>query len=100
MAHALLLEFDGVDRDQYDAVNGKLNIDPETGQGDWPDGLLYHAGAGKDGGWVVFEIWESQDKQADFMNNRLGRALQEGGISGPPARAEWLDLAAAHSPSG
>jgi hypothetical protein len=28
------------------------------------------------------------------MEDRLGRALQEGGISGPPSRAEWLDLAA------
>ena len=32
------------------------------------------------------------------MNERLGQALQEGGISGPPARVEWIDLAAQHSP--
>jgi hypothetical protein len=28
------------------------------------------------------------------MNERLGRALQEGGINEAPARVEWLDLAA------
>ncbi|MDX6598054.1 MAG: hypothetical protein QOE87_1941, partial [Gaiellales bacterium] len=28
---------------------------------------------------------------------RLGRALQEGGITGPPSRAEWIDLAAYRS---
>ena len=32
------------------------------------------------------------------MNERLGRALQEGGISEPPARVEWIDLAAHASP--
>ena len=100
MANAILLEFDGVTREHYDAVNAKLNIDPETGEGDWPDGLLYHAGAAKDGGWVVFEIWESQDAQAAFMNGRLGQALQEGGVTSPPTRAEWLDVAAVHAPSG
>jgi hypothetical protein len=34
------------------------------------------------------------------MNERLGQALQEGGIGDPPGRAEWLDVAAHHSPGG
>ena len=32
------------------------------------------------------------------MSERLGQALQQGGIGGPPARVEWIDLAAQHSP--
>jgi hypothetical protein len=40
------------------------------------------------------EVWESQQAQGRFMENRLGQALQEGGISGPRSRVEWLDLAA------
>jgi hypothetical protein len=36
MAAGLILEFDGVGRDGYDAVNGRLGIGPESGQGDWP----------------------------------------------------------------
>lgn len=98
MAQGLILEFDGVGHEQYEAVNGRLGIDPETGQGDWPAGMLYHAGGAKPGGWVVFEVWESQQAQEEFMHGRLGRALQEGGISGPPARVEWLELAAHHAP--
>jgi hypothetical protein len=97
MAEALILEFDGVGREQYEAVNGALGIDMERGSGDWPEGLLFHAGAAKPGGWVVFEVWDSRQSQERFMNERLGPALGQGGIEGPPERVEWLDLAAYHS---
>ncbi len=98
MAEGLLLEFDGIGREEYEAVNDRLGIDPKSGQGDWPAGLVFHAGGARPGGWVVFEVWESRDAQAEFMNERLGRALQEGGINEPPTRVEWLELAAYHSP--
>jgi hypothetical protein len=48
----LILEFDGIDRDTYTAVNGHLGIDANTGEGDWPAGTLFHAGGAKPGGWV------------------------------------------------
>ena len=48
MAEGLILEFDGVGRGQYEAVNERLGIDMSTGAGEWPDGLLYHAGGAKD----------------------------------------------------
>ncbi len=99
MAQGLILEFAGFGREQYDAVNERLGIDQASGQGDWPAGLVFHAGGAKPGGWVVFEVWESKDDQERFMNERLGRALQEGGITGPPTRVEWLELAAHHSPA-
>lgn len=44
------------------------------------------------------EVWESREDQERFMQDRLGRALQEGGVSGPPSRVEWLGLAAYHTP--
>ena len=94
MSEGLILEFAGVGREQYDAVNERLGIDQATGVGDWPDGLQFHAGGATAGGWMVFEVWESKDAQHRFMEDRLGRALQEGGISAPPSRIEWIDLAA------
>jgi hypothetical protein len=100
MAEGLILEFEGVGREQYDAVNARLGIDQYSGQGDWPAGLVFHAGGAKAGGWVVYEVWETREAQEQFMNERLGRALQEGGITAPPARAEWLELAAYNSPAG
>jgi hypothetical protein len=99
MADALVLEFDE-DRALYERVNGLLGIDPASGEGDWPPGLLFHSGAAKPGGFLVFEIWESKADQERFMEERLGRALQEGGVSGPPSRLEWLDLAAYHNLAG
>ena len=92
MAEGLVLEFEGVGREQYRAVNAALGIDPDTGQGEWPAGLTFHAGGGTAGGWLVFEVWESRDAQGRFMEERLGRALQEGGITAAPSRVEWVEL--------
>lgn len=100
MAEGLILEFDGYGREHYDPVNERLGIDPHSGEGDWPSGMLYHAAGAKDGGFVVFEIWDSKASQEKFMNERLGRALQEGGVTDPPSRVEWLEIAAYHSPGG
>jgi hypothetical protein len=97
MADGLILEFDGVGLEQYERVNGLLGIDMATGEGDWPDGLLFHTGGAKPGGFVVFEVWDSRADQEAFMARRLGQALAGGGIEGPPARLEWLDVAAHHS---
>jgi hypothetical protein len=99
MAEAIIWEFDGIGRDDYDAVNEALGIDPTAGVG-WPDGLLFHVGAGKPGGWVVFEVWESRDAQERFLNERLMPALAAGGVTEPPTRNEWLDVAAYANPSG
>jgi hypothetical protein len=99
MADGLILEFDGVGRAEYDAVNAALGFDPVAAAGHAPAGLLYHAGGAKaGGGWVVFEVWASKADQARFMEERLGRALQEGGITAPPSRVEWLELAATVQP--
>jgi hypothetical protein len=46
------------------------------------------------------EVWESQEHQQRFMEGRLGPAMQDGGITGPPGRVEWLELAAHHHPAG
>jgi hypothetical protein len=92
MAQGLILEFDNIDVDVYNAVNDALGLDRD-GNGDWPAGLLFHSGGAKPGGWVVFEVWDSQESQGRFMADRLGAALAGAGVTGPPARVEWLDLA-------
>jgi hypothetical protein len=94
MAMGLILEFDGVGRDEYLAVNRALGVDMPAGTGDIPSGLTYHAAGAKPGGWVVFEVWATQESQQRFMEERLGRALQEGGVNAPPSRVEWVELTA------
>ena len=93
MADALILEFPGVTVAEYRAVNRALGIDVSTGAGEWPDGLLFHSAGTSPAGLIVYEIWESQDAQGRFMGDRLGRALQEGGITAAPSRVEWQELA-------
>jgi hypothetical protein len=92
VAEGLILEFEGVGLEQYMAVNKALGIDVTTGAGEWPEGLLFHSAGTRPGGLLVYEVWESQDAQGRFMNGRLGRALQEGGITTAPSRVEWMDL--------
>jgi hypothetical protein len=47
---------------------------------------------------VVFELWSSQADQERFLTDRLGPALSQAGIEGPPARLEWIEVAAVQQP--
>lgn len=97
MSEALLYEFTGVSADDYKAVNAILGLDPATGSGDWPSGLLSHTGAtSEDGGFIVFEVWDSQQSQEAFVASRLGPALGQAGVP-EPTRAEWLSVVGHHS---
>jgi hypothetical protein len=101
MAAAVILEFEGVTTKEYDAVNAALGIDTETGEGEWPDGLVTHsAGLNEDGHLVVMEVWDTPEHQAWFMEGRLGAALAEGGVTEPPSSVTWIELVAHHSPGG
>jgi hypothetical protein len=97
MAAELILEFEGVTLAEYYAVNKELGIDPESGEGNWPDGLVTHsAGLNEDGHLVVIEVWDTPEHQARFMEGRLGEALARGGIAAPPSSITWIELAAHH----
>jgi hypothetical protein len=98
MPEALILEFTGVGEAEYTAVNKHLGIDMQTGQGDWPAGLLSHAaGQADDGTFIVAEVWSSRAAQDAFMTARLGEALAAGGVTAPP-RVRWVPLLAYHLP--
>jgi hypothetical protein len=98
MAEGLILEFDGLSAEDYKRVNELLGIDMESGEGDWPAGLHTHVGGASDGGWIVFELWASRADQERFLEERLGPALAEAGIEGPPARMEWIEISAHRTP--
>ena len=100
MAELLILEFEGIGKDEYDAVNGKLGLDMQTGEGDWPEGLLVHtAGTDEGGNFVVSEVWSSREAQADFMQKRLGEALAAGGVTSQPT-VRWIPLIALQNLGG
>jgi hypothetical protein len=95
MAEALLLELNGVGVEDYERVNGKLGIDMQNGEGDWPQGLLFHSAGEKPGGLVIYEVWSSRADQESFLHGSLGQALEAAGVA-QPQRMEWLELLSAH----
>ena len=98
MAYGIVLEFEGVGKKEYDAVNALLGIDPVGGTGDWPKGLTSHAGGTTaDGGLCVFEVWESKAEQEAFMSTRLGAAIGAAGVPAP-SRVTELDIVGYNTP--
>jgi hypothetical protein len=101
MPAGVILEFEGVSKKDYDAVNKELNVDPYSGKGDWPDGLISHSAGRNDAGrFVVMEVWDTPDHQARFMEGRLGEALEKGGVTSPPVSVTWIELDAHIVPEG
>ena len=97
MSEVLILEFRDVSPDLYETANKALELDPDTGTGQWPAGIVSHvAGAHADGnGLTVVEVWESREAQDEFMNTRLGPVLGQVGIP-QPTRAEWMAVKGYH----
>ena len=90
MAEVIVIEVD-CDPALYPKVNQLLGLDPATGSGDWPNGMVSHVGGGGDGTVVVVEVWESRAEQESWMASKLGPALGQVGVP-QPKRMEWLDL--------
>ncbi|MFI5034731.1 MAG: hypothetical protein ACHQFZ_00820 [Acidimicrobiales bacterium] len=95
MAHQLILGFTGVTEEQYWAVDRALGTHMASDHGDIPPGLRSHTfGRTADGEFLVTEVWDTVEDQQAFMDARLGRALVEGGITGPPSQMTWLEVLA------
>jgi hypothetical protein len=98
MAEALILEFAGMTETEYEAVSDQLGIDMQTGEGEWPPGLVSHAaGTADDGTFVVTEIWATRADHGAFLDSRLGPALAAGGVAAMP-KVRWVPLLAHHLP--
>jgi hypothetical protein len=94
MAVGLIIEFSGIGKAEYDAVDDALGLDMYAKTGDFPDGLITHAAGNSDRGtFIVTEVWESQAHQEKFMQSRLGAALHEGGVTAAPT-ITWVELLA------
>ena len=78
----------GNDTANYDAIHEKL-MAADT----MPDGFLVHtAGATPDGGFRVFEVWESGAHFQAFVEERLMPILKELGTQGPEPTVTTYEL--------
>lgn len=89
---AMWLEWDDGERHQrdYGRVASVIGLRATP-----PDGLVVHtAGATADGGFRVFDVWESRDHIEAFFADRLMPLMGDvlGGPPPPPARTEVYDL--------
>lgn len=81
MAVGVLFSFSGVSQEQYDQVcRGLNNGQPLKSLADWPTpGCLSHvAGPTPDGGWHVFDVWESEEAFGRFAQQLMPLAQQAG----------------------
>lgn len=67
------------------AVNARLGDTPPAG------GLFHAEGPAEDGGWWVFNLWESDDAYHAFVANILTPAMSEAGVT--PAAGDLRRLA-------
>ena len=71
-----MLEFDGADRQQHDAVNARLGLDPESGKRDRPGLPRSQTGAAKPAAEIV-EAWETPDAYEQLIHGRLEQATHQ-----------------------
>jgi hypothetical protein len=67
MAVAVILEYENVSPDQYDAVIADMGM---TGQRQ-PHQILHVAGSMPNGGWRVVDIWESREAFEAFVCSQV-----------------------------
>lgn len=90
MAEMIVLRFSAPKAvELYRRVNDLIGLDPSTGAGDWPAGLLDHQAAGDDEAIVVVETWETRAAQEEFMRDRLVPAFAEADVPAPES-VTWL----------
>jgi hypothetical protein len=93
VAQVLKMRWEGVAPEQYDAARGILDFDSDP-----PVGLVFHVAWFRDGGITVVDVWESSALFDDFMQARLGPAIQQIGIEGQP-ELRWFEAHAYFDPA-
>jgi hypothetical protein len=91
MAVGMLLDAPEGSQAMYDALTEKIfgSIQPAT----TPEGLIIHtAGPLPDGGWRVFDVWESAEAFWRFFDAQLLPAARELGQDTASARPEFFSI--------
>lgn len=84
MAVLVVHESVGGTQEQYEQVAARLTEAGLNQPSDWPvDGLLSHAAGPTDNGWIVVDVWESEEALQRF-GEVIGPVLQEIGFPGEP----------------
>ena len=83
MAYAVVHQFAGGTKDQYEASIGAVH----PADGSLPDGQIFHAAGPSEGGWTITAVHESQESWERFRDEILMPKMQAGiagGFTTPP----------------
>lgn len=67
MAITAVFEVPGMDAGHFDKIRAALD---EVGQVE-PDGRLFHVASPAEGGWLVVDVWESEEKLGKFAETLM-----------------------------
>ena len=81
MAFTVVFDAPGMVAAQYDEIIKGLE---DAGEGK-PDGRLYHVSAPIESGWLVVDVWESQEQFARFAET-LVPIIEQAGVEPPQPR--------------
>jgi hypothetical protein len=85
MAVGIRIKLPGVTKEDFNAVQDKVNPDRSA-----PPGLLFHANGPIDGGWGIIDFWESRS-DFDAFAARIPEGMAAAGVEpqGPPDVKEF-----------
>ena len=84
MAFAMSLEFSEMTADIYDEVVVEMVRDFGA-----PPGRTFHVAGPYEGGWRVFDVWESQEQFDTFAKEQIGPISARHGVTTPPKITIW-----------
>src|SRR5436309_14707388 len=79
MATVMLMEWPGVNEEQYNRVMSALGLVSNP-----PSGAIFHVSGFSEGALRVLDIWDSQQAFERFQKDRLTAAVQKAGIASQP----------------
>jgi hypothetical protein len=86
MSVALVLDFPGGTKEQYDEVVDRMNLGGRMA----PGGLI-HVGGSYDGGWRIIDVWEDLEHFEHFRDTQIVPVTREVGLAPPNVRMFEVD---------
>lgn len=88
MAVGMLVRIPEATQEMYDGVMEAMEWESRP----QPDGFVAHFAGPSEGGWFVFDVWESQEAFGRFAEERLKPALQQVMGEMPAIAPEFVSL--------
>jgi hypothetical protein len=94
----MLMMIPGGTKEQYDQVNTEMFGQAMPSPDQLPDGLVMHSAGPAEGGWYIYDVWDSKEDCERFMDGPLQSAitavLGDQAPPGPPPEPQWFEVAA------